>query len=890
MLDDDNFVKNIGEGAQLKENLVSLTKNLVSLEGNNLSDGASSDNNLSSSDDAASDEVQDVSREHVQVAADQYNASKIQKLEGLEGVRKRPDMYIGDTHERGLHHCAFELVDNAIDEALAGYCSEIKITVHLDGSCSVEDNGRGIPVDMHPQYNMPALELVMTSLHAGGKFGKGAYQVSGGLHGVGAKCVNAVSESFQVEVRRNGFVYHMGFSRGKTAQKMTIIGKTKHNGTKITFLPDPEIFQTTREFKYDILAKRARELAFLNPGIRIELLDERQGKSENFVFERGIAEYVSFLNRATTVLHPDPIAFSGESEAIDGQGKVVVDIALQYNDSYNDQIYAYANSIFNIEGGTHLSGFRTALTRVINAYAKANNFIKDKDPNISGEDTREGLAAIISVKVPEPRFEGQTKTKLSNSELDGIVQKIVGDNLKYIFETTPQLAKKLIEKCLNAARAREAARKARETVRKGALTSGGLPGKLADCSERDPKLSELFIVEGDSAGGSAKQGRDRQNQAILPIRGKLINVEKARLDKVLGNNEIRSMITACGTGIGEAGEGAFDITKARYHKIVIMTDADIDGAHIRTLLLTFFFRQMRGLIESGYIYIAQPPLYRIKRKKREQYVDSDNDLNKILLELGSEDVTLIRESDQYCVPQDHLQKIVELLARLEILGGGIKRYGCPFESYLDQCHKHDGRFPKYLARIRTGNDEVFEFLIDDEDCSRFYIAHDMVEEIYDASTTREVIVNGQSVRQRINVYEIFEANQMAKVLTELSQLGLEISEFTPTKAKPQYRVIENIGQKSESTVPLYSILELVENIRKIGKRGLTIQRYKGLGEMNAKQLYETTMDPKTRRFLQVDLSDAASAQFIFTTLMGENVEKRREFIEDNALNASYIDA
>ena len=551
---------------------------------------------------------------------DNYDASKIQKLEGLEGVRKRPDMYIGDTNERGLHHCVFEIVDNSIDEALAGYCSLIKVTVHPNGACSIEDNGRGIPVDIHPKYKIPALELVMTNLHAGGKFGKGAYQVSGGLHGVGAKCVNAVSEYFEVEVRKGGKIYKMEFSRGKTTMPMTVIGNTKGTGTKITFIPDPEIFTLTREFKYEILSKRLRELAFLNPGITIHLDDERTNKHEEFRFKNGISEYVTFLNKNKNTIHDKVIAFSGEFPAAEGSSAMIVaDIAMQYNDSYNEQVYAYANSIFNVEGGTHLSGFRTALTRVINNYAKSNNLLKDKDPAITGDDCREGLTAVISVKVPEPRFEGQTKTKLSNGEVDGIVQKIVGEKLKYAFETQPNVAKKIIEKCIMAARARDAARKARETVRKTVMTSGGLPGKLADCSEKDPALCELYIVEGDSAGGSAKMGRDRKYQAILPIKGKILNVEKARLDKVLNNQEIRTIITACGTGIGESGEGAFDGDKARYHKVVIMTDADVDGSHIRTLLLTFFFRQMRGLIERGYVYIAQPPLYLVTKNKQKHY-------------------------------------------------------------------------------------------------------------------------------------------------------------------------------------------------------------------------------------------------------------------------------
>src|SRR5580698_9400245 len=624
-----------------------------------------------------------------QAGADAYDASKIQKLEGLEGVRKRPDMYIGDTNERGLHHCVFEVVDNSVDEALAGFAHAVKVTVHLDGSCSVEDDGRGIPVDMHPVYKMPALELVLTNLHAGGKFGKGAYQVSGGLHGVGAKCVNAVSEWFEAEVRRSGKVYQMRFAQGKTTQKMMVIGDTRKTGTKITFKPDPEIFQTTREFQYEILAKRLRELAFLNPGIKIELTDERSQKSDKFFFKDGITEFVRFLNQNKNVLHDKPITFSDSvgNEADPSKPPTTVDVSLQYNDSFNDQVFAYANSIYNLEGGTHLSGFRTALTRVINNFAKANNLLKEKDPSTTGDDVRDGLVAVISVKVPEPRFEGQTKTKLSNSEVDGIVQKIMGEKLKFFLEANTAVAKRVIDKTLNAARAREAARKARETVRKGALSGGGLPGKLADCSERDPALGELYIVEGDSAGGSAKQGRDRRFQAILPLRGKLINTEKARLDKVLSNEEIRTLITAIGTGIGEIeGEGAFNVDKARYHKVIIMTDADVDGSHIRTLLLTFIYRQMRGLLDRGYVYIAQPPLYRIKRKKREQYIDNDEQLNRILLELGSEDVVLTRISDRHVFSPQQIDKIVELLASLEKLGAGVTRYGAALSEYLD---RHD---------------------------------------------------------------------------------------------------------------------------------------------------------------------------------------------------------
>ena len=821
---------------------------------------------------------------------DTYDASKIQKLEGLEGVRKRPDMYIGDTHERGLHHCVFELVDNAIDESLAGYCSEINVSVHLNGSCSVEDNGRGIPVDVHPVYKIPAVELVMTNLHAGGKFGKGAYQVSGGLHGVGAKCVNAVSEVFEVEVRRDGHVYYMSFSKGKKIEPLKIIAESRRTGTKITFLPDPEIFEETREFKYEILAKRLRELAFLNPGIRIELLDERTEKNEVFSFEKGISQYVTFLNRGKNVLHAEPIMFSGSSVVTDLQGKqgrICVDVAMQYNDSYSDQIYAYANSIFNIEGGTHLSGFRTALTRVVNNYGKANNLIKEKDPVLMGEDVREGLTAIISVKVPEPRFEGQTKTKLSNSEVDGIVQKIVGDHLKYAFETDPSLGKNILEKCLGAARAREAARKARDTVRKSALTGGGLPGKLSDCSERNPELCELFIVEGDSAGGSAKQGRDRRHQAILPIRGKLLNVEKARLDKILSNAEIRTIVTACGTGIGENGEGAFDVTKARYHKVVIMTDADVDGAHIRTLLLTFFFRQMRGLIEKGYVYIAQPPLYKIKRRKREQYIDNDAQLNKILLELGSEGVIFIRARDNHLFSSEIFEQLLSLLSKLEQLSASVLRHGCDLHQYLSHFNRETWMAPKYLVRMRNGNQETFQFLANDEERSRFYIENAMIDDIYKGSVVREIEKDGQKISQRIIVSEIFEHVQISQILKQISELCGDAESFCESD-QTRYILRDTNGSK-EVNMPIGSLLDLVEAVRCLGRKGLHIQRYKGLGEMNAKQLFETTMDPKTRRMLRVRMEDVAEAEQVFSMLMGDDVPTRRTFIEDNALNVANLD-
>jgi DNA gyrase subunit B len=820
-----------------------------------------------------------------------YDVDSLGKLEGLEAVRKRPGMYIGDpTNGSALHHCVFEIVDNSVDEHLAGHCSEISVTIHMDGSCSVEDDGRGIPVKVHKDYGKPGVEMVLTELHAGGKFGQGGYKVSGGLHGVGASCVNAVSEWLEAEVRRDGHVHKMRFARGTVVEPLKVTGATKATGTKITFLRDTEIFVSESEFKYEILAKRLRELAFLNPGINIQFKDERSGKGEVFKFDLGAAQYVAWLNRAKQCFQPEPIHFVGEIAPNEETPEelVAVDIAMQYNDSYNEQIYAYANSIYNGDGGTHLSGFRTALTRIVNAYAKANKLVKDKDPQISGDDVREGLTAVISVKLFNPSFNNQTKDKLLNQEVDGIVQRVMGDKLKLTFEQEPKIAKKIVEKCLGAARAREAARKARETVRKSAMTGGGLPGNLADCSEKDPSLCELFIVEGDSAGGSAKQGRDRRYQAILPLFGKPLNVEKARLDKMLNNKNIRLLITALGTGIGTDGDGAFDITKVRYHKIILMADADVDGAHIMTLYLTFFFRFMRPLVDAGYVYIAQPPLYLIKRRKREQYVDTDAELAKILMELGSEDVTLRRLRDQAEITPTKLEKMVEVLSRLEALAGSVTRYGCPLHAYLDKHDPKSHSLPKYVARVRTGNREEYQYLLSDDERSRFYIERNITEDMYSGMVIREVELEGIKMQQRISVHEIYEASQMSKVLKDLAHLGLDIQQFTPTE-EPRYTITENKGLKNENVTELTSILQLVGQIREFGRKGLTIQRYKGLGEMNAKQLYDTTMDPAKRRLLKVDVEDAARADSTFSMLMGEDVPSRRAFIEDNALNTSYLD-
>jgi DNA gyrase subunit B len=816
-------------------------------------------------------------------APEKYDASKIDKLEGLEAVRKRPGMYIGDPDERGLHHSVFEVLDNSIDEHLAGYCSKIEVTIHVDGSVSIRDNGRGIPVDMHPKWGMPAVELVLTNLHAGGKFGQGAYKYSGGLHGVGAKCVNALSDWFKVEVSRDGKVYSMEFARGVTTQKLTVVGKSKGTGTLITFKPDPTIFTITTEFKFDILANRLRELAFLNPGVVIVLTDERDEKTETFVYKDGIEQFVKQLGRTKQVLHPKPIVINRQKD------EVFVDCVMQYTDSYNDQILCFANSISNPDGGTHLTGFRSALTRAINQYAKANNILKEKDPAISGDDVREGLVCVLSVKLPNPRFESQTKVKLVNTEIDGLVSSVIYDGLMTHFDANPAVAKKVIEKGLLAARAREAARKARETVRKGALTGGGLPGKLADCSDRDPANTELYIVEGDSAGGSAKQGRDRKFQAILPIRGKLINVEKARLDKVLQNTEIRTMITAVGTGIGDGeGEGAFDLEGLRYHKIIIMTDADVDGSHIRTLLLTFFYRQMPELIRRGFIYIAQPPLYQIARKKRVEYVDDDARLNKILIELGTDEVRLRNLSDGNELTDKQLAEILELLESLDKYAIALRRHGGDFATYVEQRHPKTHELPRHLVKVRDGNDETVLYFHSEEDLEEFGSKNADLrlfgEEESDTSLL-EKSKNGHTRRARH--VELHESKAIAELLAKLAKKGLSVDHYS-AQDKPLFEVIEGQGDK-EQIKPLFSIPEILGSVKDVGRRGLSIKRFKGLGEMNPKELFETTMNPVRRKLLRVDLTDAIEAEEMFAKLMGEEVEPRRQFIEDNALNVRNLD-
>ena len=832
---------------------------------------------------------------------EEYDASKIDKLEGLDAVRKRPGMYIGDPDERGLHHLVFEVLDNSIDEHLAGYCDRIKVIIHVDGSVSISDDGRGIPVDIHPKFKIPAVELVLTDLHAGGKFGQGAYKYSGGLHGVGAKCVNALSDWFKAEVRRDGKVHSITFERGKTIEPLQVVGDVDpaQTGTTVTFFPDATIFVDTIEFKFDRLGNRLRELAFLNPGLTIDLVDERpeSAQSTSYFYARGIEEFVTQLGENKNLVHPDPIVLRGKRQIeVDYDGKVTqddvfADVVLQYNDSYNDQILCFANSIPNADGGTHLTGFRTALTRAINQYAKGNKLLKEKDPSLSGDDVREGLVAVISVKLPELRFSSQTKDKLVNTEIEGVVSSIVYEGLQSFFEENPALAKTVIEKAVNAARAREAARKARETVRKSALSGGGLPGKLADCSERDPARSELYIVEGDSAGGSAKQGRDRRTQAILPLRGKLINVEKARLHKALQNKEIQSMITAIGAGIGDGEqEGAFDIEKVRYHKVIIMTDADVDGSHIRTLLLTFFCRQMPELVRQGYLYIAQPPLYLVTRKKRQEYVQDDSELNRILIDLGADDVQLRSAGGGKVIDSDALRGILETLSILSRYANSIEGNGGSFSDYL--AAREEGHLPEYMVRVREGNEESIHYFASESGLRDFSDANRDLR-LFGALSEEEeeelTASNGKAISRRAVRYEMHESHAVGKLLERLAAAGIDTGNFF-SMDQPLYEIVEGEGEK-ESVEPLFSVPEILDKVLEIGRRGVTIKRFKGLGEMNAKELFGTTMDPDTRQLLRVRLDEDnhLEADRMLDTLMGDVVEPRKRFIEDNALNVRNLD-
>ncbi len=798
-----------------------------------------------------------------QATAD-YDASKIKVIEGLEAVRKRPAMYIGTTGTDGLHHLVYEVVDNSVDEALAGHCDDILVTIHVDDSITVEDNGRGIPVDQHKTEKKPAAEVVMTTLHAGGKFDKDTYTVSGGLHGVGVSVVNALSESLHLEIWRDGATWTQEYERGKPVSALTKVGKTDKTGTKVLFKPDAEIFENTR-YSFDTLSSRLRELAFLNRGLKIRIVDERgeEDRSNEFFFEGGIVEFVDMINKNKNVLHK-PVHFTAQKEG------VTVDIALQYNDSYAETLYSYANNINTKEGGTHLSGFRAALTRTINTFTADQSKAKDVK-SVAAEDVREGLVAVISVKVPEPQFEGQTKTKLGNSEVRGLVQAMVNEHLGAFFEENPPAIRKIIQKATEAARAREAARKARDlTRRKGALDSASLPGKLADCQERSPERAELFLVEGDSAGGSAKQGRDRKYQAVLPLRGKVLNVEKARLDKMLSNTEIRTIITALGTGIGEQD---FDIDKLRYHKIILMADADVDGSHIRTLLLTFFFRQMRELLEQGNLYIAQPPLYRVKAGKKAMYLPDEKQMTEYLVERAADNRRVTAKGSKTPITGKNLAKRLEKLHRYRFFIDKLRRrdYG---QELLELLCAGGIRYKK---QFENGDKDLAKLIKMLE--KRGYGVTEHTDEEHGL---KEIVVSSagdsESLVSRVTINHDFVDSPEYRALFTLYQ---ELDDFH----KPPFTVSSNGSKETE----LGSKEELLSYLMKVAQKGITLQRYKGLGEMNPEQLWETTMDPETRRLLQVTIEDLAEADQVFTTLMGDKVEPRREFIESHAHEVENLD-
>lgn len=792
---------------------------------------------------------------------EQYDSGTIKVLEGLEAVRKRPGMYIGDTYSRGYHHLVYEIVDNSVDEALAGWCTEISVTLNSDGSVTVLDNGRGIPTDIHPTEGVSAVEVVMTKLHAGGKFENDAYKVSGGLHGVGVSVVNALSEWLKVDVYRDGKHYQMEFKIGEAVAPLKEVGPTEFRGTKVQFYPNHSIFTEVEGFDFEILVHRVRELAFLNAGLKITISDQAKELSKELLFEGGIRSFVQHVNRAKNPLFDEPIFVSGEKDLIH------VEVALQYNKEYQENIFTYCNNINTIEGGTHLAGFKAALTRTVNGYATKAGMLKN-DVDIQGEDTREGLSAVISVKIPQPQFEGQTKTKLGNAEVKGFVEQIVGESLGRFFEENPVLAKIVVNKSLEAARARNAAKKARELIRrKGALDSAALPGKLADCQNENPEDCEIYLVEGDSAGGSAKQARDKTNQAILPLKGKILNVEKARFDKMLAFEEIRTIITALGTGIGPE----FDVSKLRYHKVVIMTDADVDGSHIRTLLLTFFYRQMNELVTRGHLYIAQPPLYRVKKGKNAQYLKEESDFEAYIVKGGIENI-YIESSDGVRTSSDEL---VPVLIRLRKITGILN-------SFDDE--RFDPRVVLEIARLgidqnrfNTENkDELSKSLT--EVLGRIITGKIKIE-AHDKDLVIETRLKGAKRVSKIGEY-LLSRNRYGRLLqifADAKVLGI-----------PDFKVFSTDENKAElGNIP--SLEDLVKFVDERGRKGLAITRYKGLGEMNPEQLWETTMDPANRIFLRVRVEDAINADEIFTVLMGDEVEPRRKFIEDNALKTKNLD-
>ncbi|MFH1356814.1 MAG: DNA topoisomerase (ATP-hydrolyzing) subunit B [bacterium] len=797
---------------------------------------------------------------------DAYGADSIKVLEGLEAVRKRPAMYIGSTSSAGLHHLVYEVVDNSIDEALAGFCSDIFVTIHSDNSITVQDDARGIPVDIHPTEGVSAAQVVLTTLHAGGKFENSAYKVSGGLHGVGLSCVNALSEKLELEIKRSGKVYQQTYRRGVPQEDLKEVGVTSQQGTKVWFRPDTEIFDTT-EYNFDTLSQRLRELAFLNKGVHIIIKDERTDKEHDFIYDGGLKSFVEYLNQRKTIIHDSVIYFEA------ARGDIVVEIALQWNDSYNEVLFSFANNINTKDGGTHLSGFRSALTRCINAYADSSNLLKGLAEKPSGDDIREGLCAVVSIKLPNPQFEGQTKAKLGNSEAEGSVRQVMNDKFSQFLEENPTEAKKIVNKIIDAARAREAARRARNLVRrKSALDSSALPGKLADCQEKDPRFAEMYIVEGDSAGGSAKQGRNRSNQAILPLKGKILNVEKARFDKMLASDEIRTLITALGTGIGS---NDFNIEKLRYHTIIIMTDADVDGSHIRTLLLTLFYRHMTEIIEKGYLYIAQPPLYRVKKGKTEKYLKDDGMLHDYLISLGVSDIVVAANNKP--IIKEGLAGLVKKIIKYEShLGYFVNRVDARVVDALFMGSAINLEVLADEKKLQTEIQSIKDYLKQ----SGVLIAEDAVEIVddpehsskrvtfrtQDNGVTYETIIDADFMRSA-------EVVQLCEIVTQIKQIGL-----------PPY-----VAQNKEEKELQDTILGLKNYIIEHGKKGVYIQRYKGLGEMNPEQLWETTMDPEKRTLLQVQIEDAVECDQIFTILMGDQVEPRREFIETNALNAKNLD-
>jgi len=817
--------------------------------------------------------------------SDSYRADSIKVMKGLDAVRKRPDMYIGDRHQRGLHHLVNEVVDNAIDEAMAGYCTDIIVTVHTDGSASVADNGRGFPVDMHPQEKKPGVEVALSMLHAGGKFDHSTYKVSGGLHGVGVSVVTALAEWLEVEVRRDGAVWRMSFERGKKASDLKKVGKSSKTGSTVSFKPDREIFDDPT-FKFEILEGHLRELAYLNEGLHIHLSDERDGREADFRFKEGIRAFVKHLNSNKERVHHDIVYFKRSDPATNTE----VEAAIQYNDGYAENILCFANNINTIEGGTHLSGFKSAVTRTLNNYARKQNLLKGSSAP-SGEDLREGMTAVLSVRVSDPQFEGQTKTKLSNSDVGTFVETATNDMLAQYFEENPSTGRKIVQKAIQAMTARDAARKARDLVRrKGALASGNLPGKLADCAERDPALTEIFLVEGDSAGGSAKQGRDRRTQAILPLRGKILNVEKARIDKMLAHEDIATIISALGTGIGADD---FDVAGARYHKVIIMTDADVDGSHIRTLLLTFFYRHMLELIHQGFLYVAQPPLYRVRSRGREQYVKSDRDMKMALLKLGVEGSALrlnpppkARRNPEELAGAK-LEELAVLLADAEELVRSVERLGVTWEEFLALRDKA-GDLPTWVLRC-NGDLRFFPSEAEAEKA--------VAKEFKKPRSAEEKAAKAEkpakaAAEEPPEPEELFGIKELNKIAQKLKVRGIEIADWyleaeEVLGGEKPYRKFTIVAGGSE--VDVAGVSEVLPTIRRLGQSGLDIQRFKGLGEMNEEQLWETTMDPARRTLKQVRIEDAAEAEQMFSVLMGSAVEPRRAFIEQHALEVRNLD-